>query len=116
MPSSSKRRERGASVLASPSDRRPPSPARKTPETISADEGATPSTFPIVGLGASAGGLEALEQFLRNVPEESGMGFVIVQHLDPTHKGAMVELLQRTTRMRVLQIEDRVAIAPTTST
>src|SRR5664280_3166184 len=42
--------------------------------------------FPIVGIGASAGGLEALEQFLRQVPENSGVAFVIVQHLDPTHK------------------------------
>ena len=55
------------------------------------------SAFPIVGIGASAGGLEALELFLKHVPEGSGMAFVIVQHLDPTHKGIMVELLQRTT-------------------
>ena len=57
----------------------------------------TQSAFPIVGIGASAGGLEALEQFLKHVPEGSGMAFVIVQHLDPTHKGIMVELLQRAT-------------------
>ena len=43
------------------------------------------ASFPIVGIGASAGGLEALELFLANVPEKSGMAFVIVQHLDPTH-------------------------------
>ena len=54
------------------------------------------SAFPIVGIGASAGGLEALELFLKHVPEGSGMAFVIVQHLDPTHKGIMAELLQRT--------------------
>jgi len=53
--------------------------------------------FPIVGIGASAGGLEALEQFLGHVPEKSGMAFVIVQHLDPTHQGLLPELLQRTT-------------------
>ena len=50
-------------------------------------------TFPIVGIGASAGGLEALEEFLRHVPLRCGMAFVVVQHLDPTHKGAVVELL-----------------------
>ena len=44
---------------------------------------------PIVGIGASAGGLEALEQFLRHVPEKCGLAFVIIQHLDPTHKGIM---------------------------
>jgi len=42
-------------------------------------------SFPIIGIGASAGGLEALEQFLAHVPAGSGMAFVIVQHLDPTH-------------------------------
>jgi two-component system CheB/CheR fusion protein len=68
--------------------------------------------FPIVGIGASAGGLEALEQFLRHVPVESGMAFVIVQHLDPTHKGVMPELLQRATDMEVIQAEDRMKVKP----
>ena len=68
--------------------------------------------FPIVGIGASAGGLEALELFLRNVPTESGMAFVIIQHLDPTHKGIMVELLQRTTTMKVVQAKDSTAVKP----
>ncbi|NPU86580.1 MAG: PAS domain-containing protein [Syntrophaceae bacterium] len=68
--------------------------------------------FPIVGIGASAGGLEALELFLGNVPEKSGMAFVIVQHLDPTHKGIMVELLQRSTPLPVVQIRDRMRVQP----
>ena len=51
------------------------------------------ATFPIVGIGASAGGLEALEQFLERVPAGSGIAFVIVQHLDPTHECIMPELL-----------------------
>ena len=68
--------------------------------------------FPIIGIGASAGGLEALEQFLRHVPQESGMAFVIVQHLDPTHKGIMPELLQRTTVMKVFQVRDRMEVKP----
>jgi two-component system, chemotaxis family, CheB/CheR fusion protein len=67
--------------------------------------------FPIVGIGASAGGLEALELFLRHIPDGCGMAFVIVQHLDPTHKGILVELLQRTTAMPVVQIKDRQRIA-----
>src|SRR5208283_5202115 len=66
--------------------------------------------FPIVGIGASAGGLEALEQFLGRVPAGSGMAFVIVQHLDPTHKGIMPELLQRATGMKVLQVRDRTRV------
>jgi hypothetical protein len=64
-------------------------------------------SFPVVGIGASAGGLEALEHFLSRVPENSGMAFVIVQHLDPTRKGIMPELLQRTTSMNVIQVKDR---------
>lgn len=66
--------------------------------------------FPIIGIGASAGGLEALELFLKNVPPSSGMAFVIVQHLDPTHKGIMAELLQRSTPMPVEQITDDLAV------
>lgn len=69
-------------------------------------------SFPIVGIGASAGGLEALEQFLGRVPAGSGMAFVIVQHLDPTHKGIMPELLQRVTGMKVIQVKDRTKVHP----
>jgi len=68
--------------------------------------------FPIVGIGASAGGLEALELFLRQVPAGSGLAFVIVQHLDPTHKGVLPELLQRTTTMEVVQVRDRMKVKP----
>ena len=68
--------------------------------------------FPIVGIGASAGGLEALEQFLSNVPENTGMAYVIVQHLDPTHKGMLPELLQRISKMKVYQVKDRMVVMP----
>jgi two-component system CheB/CheR fusion protein len=68
--------------------------------------------FPIVGIGASAGGLEALDLFLRNVPAESGMAFVVVQHLEPTQKDFMVDLLQRVTAMKVFQVRDRTIVQP----
>jgi two-component system CheB/CheR fusion protein len=68
--------------------------------------------FPVVGIGASAGGLEALELFLRHVPARSGSAFVVVQHLDPTHKGALVELLQRASRLPVVQVTDGTRVAP----
>jgi two-component system, chemotaxis family, CheB/CheR fusion protein len=68
--------------------------------------------FPIVGIGASAGGLEALEQFLGNVPENSGMAYVVIQHLDPTQKGMLPELLQRVSKMKVSQVKDRMAVKP----
>ena len=67
---------------------------------------------PIVGIGASAGGLEALVQFLEHVPRNSGMAFVIIQHLDPTQKGMMPELLQRATPMKVVQVKDRTRVRP----
>jgi len=66
--------------------------------------------FPIVCIGASAGGLEALEQFLGNVPPKSGMGYVVIQHLDPTQKGMLPELLQRITKMEVIQVKDRMPV------
>jgi len=68
--------------------------------------------FPIVGIGASAGGLEALEQFFGNVSENSGMAYVVVQHLDPTHKGMLPELLQRVSKMKVTQVKDRTVVKP----
>ncbi|HDR46574.1 MAG TPA: chemotaxis protein CheB, partial [Geoalkalibacter subterraneus] len=68
--------------------------------------------FPIVGIGASAGGLEALEQFLRHVPQDSGLAFVIIQHLDPTHKAMLTELLQRATGMKTFQARDRMQVKP----
>src|ERR1035437_7204452 len=66
--------------------------------------------FPIVGIGASAGGLEALEQFFKNMPEGNGMAFVVIQHLDPNHVGIMPELLQRITTMKVLQASDGLKV------
>src|SRR5471032_1808954 len=85
--------------------------------TIRPETSATPASpamagFPIVGIGASAGGLEALDQFLGRVPTGSGMAFVIVQHLDPTRKGIMSELLQRVTGMKVIQVKDRTTVRP----
>ncbi|MGZ5076869.1 MAG: chemotaxis protein CheB [Methylobacter sp.] len=68
--------------------------------------------LPIIGIGASAGGLEALEQFFRHVPENIGAAFVVIQHLDPNHKGMMPELLQRTTAMTVMEVKNRMKIQP----
>ncbi len=70
------------------------------------------AAFPIVGVGASAGGLTALEQFLSHVPPQSGMAIVVVQHRDPHSEGMLVELLQRHTPMPVLQALDQMAVEP----
>jgi len=67
---------------------------------------------PVVGIGASAGGLEALEIFLKNIPTPNGIAIVIVQHLDPTRNGILVELLQRTTNLPVVQVTDNLKVAP----
>jgi two-component system CheB/CheR fusion protein len=69
-------------------------------------------TFPIVGIGASAGGLEALEKIFINIPHNSGMAFVIVMHFDPTAKSVMAEILMRYTQMEVFQVEDGMKVEP----
>ena len=68
--------------------------------------------FPIVGIGSSAGGLETLELFFKKIPDNTGIAFVIVQHLDPNHLGMMPELLQRMTPMKVIQVSDCLKIKP----
>lgn len=73
---------------------------------------ALPEAWPIVGIGASAGGLEAIEQFFAGVPTDSGMAFVIVQHLDPYRHGMLPELLQRSTPMPVRQATNRMKVRP----
>ena len=86
---------------------------KKQKSTVSPKGKSSDSTltkFPIVCIGASAGGLEALEQFLSNVSKNSGLAYVVIQHLDPTQKGMLPELLQRVTAMKVFQVKDRMPI------
>ena len=66
----------------------------------------------VVGLGASAGGLEAVKKLLAVLPADTGMAFVLIQHLDPTHKSMLVELLARDTAMNVFQAADGMSIQP----
>ena len=68
--------------------------------------------FPIVGIGMSAGGLEVVTAFLNAMPADSGMGFVIVQHLDPTRNSLLANLLSRETAMPVVQIKDGMTVEP----
>jgi two-component system, chemotaxis family, CheB/CheR fusion protein len=82
-----------------------------SPKEVTSPAANSPS-FPIVGIGSSAGGLEALDLFLANVPRDNGMAFIIVQHLDPTHKDMMVELLQRVTPMKVTQVTEGTRVKP----
>src|SRR5688572_12371390 len=72
---------------------------------------AAPVKF-IAGVGASAGGLESLERFFRNVPVDSGVAFIVVQHLSADHKSLMVELIARFTRIPVSDAQDGEEIRP----
>lgn len=66
----------------------------------------------IVGIGASAGGLEAIETFFSNMPADTGLTFIVIQHLSPDYKSLMVELLSKKTRMPVYRAEDGMAVEP----
>jgi two-component system CheB/CheR fusion protein len=68
--------------------------------------------FPVVGIGASAGGFQAVNTFLANMPADNGMAFVIVFHLDPTHESIADQMVQKSTRMPVLQVTKPVPIQP----
>src|SRR5207247_3346085 len=74
-------------------------------------QAAASASFSIVGLGASAGGLEAFEQFFRKVPRESGLAFVVVPHLDPGHASILTEILQRSTAMSVVEAQHGLTVA-----
>jgi two-component system, chemotaxis family, CheB/CheR fusion protein len=76
------------------------------------DERGDGAAFPIVGVGASAGGLEAFTQLLKALPADTGMAFVLVQHLAPTHPSALAEILSRATKMPVLEVHDEPTIEP----
>jgi two-component system CheB/CheR fusion protein len=68
--------------------------------------------FYIAGIGGSAGSLEAFEEFFRNMPVDTGIAFVLVSHLDPTHKALLAELLQRVTTMKVIEVIDGMKVLP----
>src|SRR5436853_6238505 len=98
-----------------PSDASPPAPNEPVLPGVNpaVEPHATPSTglpFPIVAVGASAGGLQAITALLEALPADTGMAFVVVQHLSPTHGSMLSEILARATRMRVSQVEDRTPI------
>jgi two-component system CheB/CheR fusion protein len=88
-------------------NKKPAQPKAATP-VIAKDE----NLFPIVGMGASAGGLEAVENFFKTMPEDSGMAFVLVTHLDPTHISIMPELVQKSTNMKVYPVKDGMKVQP----
>ncbi|RJQ43349.1 MAG: PAS domain-containing protein [Nitrospiraceae bacterium] len=83
------------------------------PITINAsDQKSLNRNFFIAGIGASAGGLEAFQDFFTHMPPDSGMAFVLVPHLDPTHKSIIGEILKKYTEMKIIQAEDGLKVRP----
>ncbi len=98
----------------------PPAPSTTPPMIGAAAESAAlpkdqpPQGFPVVGIGASAGGLAAFEAFFTGLPDatDPGMAFVLVQHLDPNHKSILTDLIRRYTRLPVFEVEDGMVVRP----
>ncbi len=107
-----RKRSDGVSKKQAPSGVTKPGKPKSTPMDVLIPD--TKTLFPIVGIGASAGGLEAFEQFFTHAPPDTGMAFVLIQHLDPKHKSILSELVQRYTKMPVHEVEDGVAVVPNT--
>jgi two-component system, chemotaxis family, CheB/CheR fusion protein len=91
--------------------------AKETPETSTSDSREqspkeTDDRFLVAGLGASAGGIQALKEFFSRVPEDSGIAYVVILHMSPEHESKLAEILQTTSPIPVTQVRDRVRIEP----
>jgi two-component system, chemotaxis family, CheB/CheR fusion protein len=89
-----------------------PTTEESTETAISSEENFGNLNFSVVAVGASAGGLEALEHLFTNMPTDTGLAFVVIQHLSPDYKSLMVELLSKYTRMNVIRVEDGMKVEP----
>src|SRR5205823_7468558 len=104
-------RKSGGSPLSSPA-------AAKAPAAAEFDDVAVEQSrlaalpFPVVCVGASAGGLEAFTQLLNALPSDTGMAFVLVSHLSPSHASHLAEILSRSTRMPVNEVKDEPTVLP----
>src|SRR4029453_17979208 len=107
-----RRAPRRRSAPAPSRKRRPDGGRLESPQIDGRSKPSERTTFPIVGIGASAGGLEAFSQLLRELPTDTGMAFVLIQHLDPRHESQLAEVLSRTTTMPVLTVTDRLRVKP----
>jgi two-component system CheB/CheR fusion protein len=105
-PDSQKRKTKSISVKAPPSSRF----ARKAGAKPSPDPAA--KGFPIVGIGASAGGFEAMKELLQSLPVDTGMALVLVQHLEAKHESMLAKLLARSTEMPVQEVSDGMHMQP----
>ena len=87
-------------------------PAPDAVADTDAEQTSSTGDFLVVGIGASAGGLTALKDLFEAMPTPNGIGFIVIQHLDPTHDSMLVEVLTRYTRMRVVPAEEGLPVAP----
>ncbi|HCY75150.1 MAG TPA: chemotaxis protein CheR [Ignavibacteriales bacterium] len=90
----------------------PKKSAGKKKQTNVVTKPSSDRSFYVVGIGASAGGLDALDRFFGNMTENSGMAFIVVSHLDPTHVSIMPELIQKSTKMKLFQAVDGMLVEP----
>ena len=93
-------------------DRLSKEPKSTAKEEIVEEQKTNKELFPIVGIGASAGGLAAFTELLRHLPTDTGMGFVLIQHLNPEYKSLLSEILGRATQMPVIQVDDGMSVEP----
>src|SRR5947199_749801 len=89
-----------------------PTRGRSVSRSSPSAESSSSKLFPIVGIGASAGGLEAFSDLLSHLPEKTGMAYVLVTHLDPKHSSDLREILARTTRIPVQEVSDSTQVEP----
>ena len=110
--SQSQRNKETPNPVSSPAPAVLPAPAAVSKATgmLPAQEAAPAKSFPIVGIGASAGGLQALTSFFRALAPDTGMAFVLVQHMDPSHESMLDKLLARDTAMPVTQVADGMSV------
>ncbi|MGA8531574.1 MAG: chemotaxis protein CheB, partial [Acidobacteriaceae bacterium] len=101
-------RKSSSGARAAKPSRKPPGPEQAAPPQQS--DRTWP--FPIVGIGASAGGLEAMTALFKNIQSDLGMAFILVPHLDPQRESAISQIVARTTTMPVVQVEDKMIVEP----
>src|SRR5216110_974633 len=87
-------------------------PAVASPQDDGSDHSQPALPFPVVCVGASAGGLEAFTQLLGALPTDTGMAFVLVTHLSPSHASHLADILSRATQMPVNEVKDEPKVQP----
>src|SRR5688500_9928289 len=87
-------------------------PPRRRSTTAGPPDGAGRAAFPAVAIGASAGGVEAFRRLLRSLAPDTGMAFVLIQHLDPRQPSHLTQSLSTATTMKVIEIENGTRLAP----